>query len=139
VLSDLKTFVLKYIYGDKSSTNAGEARARKWKSLKHKSTIRLPPDDDSLTCHMMRANYLSYIQHHYELKNHPSPLQQGWHLVDGKCRPIRYTKPALPLALVVASNTYSSYDSESDSYNDSDSTDCFDSDSSDEASSESNA
>ena len=29
----------------------------------------------------------------------PSPLDHGWNINGGKCKPIRYAKPALPTAL----------------------------------------
>jgi hypothetical protein len=131
VLSDLKTFVLKYIYGNKHNTTTGEAQALKWRSLKRKCTIRLPPADDSLTHHLMRASYLVYVQHHFDLRDHPSPLQHGWNIVDGKCSPVRYTKPALPPALALAA---SSTDSDSSSKESSNEKLDMDSDSSDDIS-----
>ena len=73
-----------------------EARAVKWKSMKNKSFIRLPPDEDSLRQHCLRANYLAYLVRHSSLKHHPLPIGHGWELVDGHCHPVRYTQPALP-------------------------------------------
>ena len=76
-----------------------DARAAKWKTMKTKSFIRLPPDADSLHQHCLRANNLAYLALHPELKHHPSPLGHGWELVGGRCRPVRHTRPALPTHL----------------------------------------
>ena len=35
----------------------------------------------------------------FPLTHHPSPLGHGWELVDGRCRPVRHTQPALPTHL----------------------------------------
>ena len=72
-----------------------EAQAVKWK--KNNSLIRLPPDEDSLCC--LRDNYLAYLVRHPSLKHHSMPIGHGWELVDGHCRPVRYTRPALPTHL----------------------------------------
>ncbi|KAJ8381154.1 hypothetical protein SKAU_G00019320 [Synaphobranchus kaupii] len=72
-----------------------EAHAAKWKRMKNKSFIGLPPDADSLRQHCPHANYLAYLVHHPSLKRHPSPLGHGWELVGGRCRPVRLTQPAL--------------------------------------------
>ena len=45
----------------------------------------------------MRVKYLAYIQRHAELINHPSPIGHG--LMNGHCRPLRYTKVDLPAVL----------------------------------------
>ena len=63
---------------------------------KRKSIPRLPPDNDSLELHCMRANYLAYIQKNYSLKDHRSPIGYGWQLIDGKCRTLRFRFPELP-------------------------------------------
>ena len=61
----------------------------------------LPQDSDSLRQHCIRANYLAYLVRHPFTKHHPSPLGHGWELVDGRCRPVRHTRPALPTHLPV--------------------------------------
>ena len=96
---ELFAFTRQVIYGDKKSTTMAEARASKWKTMKRKSFIRLPPDADSLRQHCLRANYLAYLVRHPTLKHHPSPLGHGWELVGGRCRPVRHTRPALPTHL----------------------------------------
>ena len=116
VLKKLKKFVLKFVYGTKKSTCA-EARADQWKSMKKKSTQRLVPDEDTLEHICIRANYLSYCQKQYQLKSHPSPIGNGWEIINGKCRPVRHSIPALPENLCqqdFSSDTQSSSEDESD-------------------------
>ncbi|MES9882370.1 MAG: hypothetical protein ABW185_15975 [Sedimenticola sp.] len=103
VLGDLKCYVIRYVYGDARSSSLDLARAAKWKRDKKKTLMRLPPDDDSLHQHIARANYLAYIQRHPDLRSHPSPIGHGWELVNGRCKPVRHTQPALPIALVIPS------------------------------------
>ena len=57
--------------------------------------MRLPPHNDSLNLHIMRANYLAYIQRHPELRNHPSLIGREWEIINSHCRPVHYTKVAL--------------------------------------------
>ncbi|CAJ1066758.1 hypothetical protein KUCAC02_002049 [Xyrichtys novacula] len=76
-----------------------DACASKWKTMKRKSFICLPPDADSLRQHCLHANYLAYLVRHPTLKNHPSPLRHGWELVGGRCSPVRHTRPVLPTHL----------------------------------------
>ena len=59
-----------------------QARASKWHKMK-KSTIRLPPNDDTLNCHSQMTNYITYCQIHYELLEHPSPISHGWEFMRG--------------------------------------------------------
>ena len=99
VRADMKAFVLSVIYAESADVSCGQARVSKWHKLKNKSTIRLPPDDDSLNLHMERSNYLTYCQLHYNLQEHPSPIGHGWELVNGKCRPVRHILPPLPQQL----------------------------------------
>ncbi|KAL8587710.1 hypothetical protein ACOMHN_020928 [Nucella lapillus] len=101
VKADMKSFVLSSIYGESADATCGQARASKWHKMKRKSTFRLPPDDDSLNLHVERTNYITYCQLHYNLFDHPSPIGHGWELVDGKCRPVRYTQPPLPQQLTL--------------------------------------
>ncbi|XP_028404399.1 uncharacterized protein LOC114527028 [Dendronephthya gigantea] len=99
VLDDLISFIIRFVYGDTHSSSLDMSRAAKWKAQKKKSLRRLPPDLDSLKQHIMRANYLSYIQRHPEEKTHPSPIGHGWELVNGRCKPVRHTQPSLPVSL----------------------------------------
>ena len=59
VEEELFKFTRHVIYGDKNSRTMAEARAVKWKTMKSKSFIRLPPDPDSLHQHCLCANYLA--------------------------------------------------------------------------------
>ena len=98
-IEELFKFTRTVIYNDKMSKTMGTARAAKWKAMKKKSFIHLPPDVDSLRQHCLRANYLAYLINHPSLKDHPSPLGHGWELVSGRCRPVHHTRPALPAHL----------------------------------------
>ena len=118
-LDDLNTYVIRYIYGDVHSTSLELARAAKWKKQKKNSLMRLPPDEDSLQQHIKRANFLAYVQRHPDLRGHPSPIGHGWELVNGCCRPVRHTKPALPLSLPPLQDDCDS-DSEADSNSEAD-------------------
>ena len=99
VRADMKAFVLSIVYGQSANVTCGQARASKWHKLKKKSTILLPPDEDSLDRHVERTNYITYCQLHYNLEEHPCPIGHGWELVNGKCRPVRHTLPPLPQQL----------------------------------------
>ena len=121
VLNDLKSFVIRYIYEDMQSSSMNLARATKWKRQKKKSLMHLLPDDDSLEHHIKRANFLAYIQRHPDLRRHPSPIGHGWELVNGCCRPVRHTKPALPISFPVPSTQQDGYDSEANSDSESES------------------
>lgn len=96
VKSAMKTFVLYEIYSENAGVTCGQARASRWHKMKKKCTVRLPPDDDTLNHHLERTNYITYCQIHYDLLEHPSPIGHGWEFMNGKCRPVRYTKPPLP-------------------------------------------
>ena len=97
----LKLFVPKYVFGYTKNTQVAQARALKWQKRKRKLTSRLPPDDESLELHCMRANYLAYTQIHHSLINHPSAIRHGWNMVNGKCHAVRYRIPTLPSNLLV--------------------------------------
>ena len=124
-----------------------EAWAAKWKTLKKKSFIHLPPDTDSLLQHCRRANFLAYLILHTSLKNHPSPLEHGWELdKDGQCRRVRHTKSALPTYLSTQEPTEEGERDENDEGDEErievqsiweDSSDSYDSDLSDHESSDS--
>ena len=121
VIDDLELFVIRYIYCDAKNRTLGELRAAKWRSQKKKSTVRLVPDSDSLRHHLERASYLAYLQKHFHLQSHPSPIGHGWHLVDGLCVPIRSTNPALPLCISLPTYQQVEVDKKNDSGSESDS------------------
>ena len=95
-VQELMSFTRELIYGDFNSKTMGESRAQKWRSQKKKSFCRLPPDEDTMRNHIKRANYLAYLIKNSSLRDHPSPIDQGWELVNRICKPLRYCKPALP-------------------------------------------
>ena len=115
VISDLERFVIRYVYGDTKSKTLGDARAVKWRSQKKKSTLRLVPDLDSLRPHLERANYLAYVQKHYQLQSHPSPIGHGWHLVNGLCLLVCSTQPPLLLSIPLPKNLQSENNSDDSS------------------------
>lgn len=96
VEASMEEFVLSKIYNCDEETCAS-ARAAKWRSQRKKSTMFIPPDKDSLHHHFLRVNYITYCQKNFKLKDHPCPLGNGWALINGKCRPVRYTSPPLCL------------------------------------------
>lgn len=97
---DLEQFTIKYVYKDRTSKTLAEARAKKWETMKRKSTLRIPPDTDSHNFKVTRANYQAFIMLNFMNPDAPSsPLQHGWILREGKCLPERYSKPALPQCL----------------------------------------
>ena len=99
VLNNLKKFVVRYVYGS-VVIGCAETRAKQWKKMKEKSTQRLMPDDDTLNHICVRANYLAYCQKNFHLDRHPSPIGNGWEIMNSKCRPVRYLLPPLPPNLV---------------------------------------
>jgi len=99
IKADMKAFVLSKVYDENADGTCGQARASKWHKMKKKSTARLPPDDDTLNQHVERTNFITYCQLHYNLVEHPSPIGHGWEIINGKCKPVRHTSPALPKKL----------------------------------------
>ena len=126
VINDLEQFVIRYIYCDTRNKTLTEARAAKWAALKKKKIIRLIPDQDSLRPHLERTNYLTYLQKHYNLQSHPSPIGHGWQLVNGLCLPVRYNQSSLPPSIELPVTRTRTDDQSSD---DSSASECEDSDS----------
>ena len=98
-MDGLKVFVRKYVYNDSRSDTMSRSRSLKWKTQINKSVSRLPPDNDSVELHCMRANYLSYTQKNYYRTSHPSAIGNGWLVVDGKCRTLRSRNSEIPTTL----------------------------------------
>jgi len=114
VRANMKAFVLSKVYSENAGVTCGQARAsRRHKMKKKKSTIRLPPDNDTLDQRLERTNYITYCQIHYNLLEHPSPIGHGWELMNGKCRPVRHTQPPLPHQLTPRDCTDDSIDDSS--------------------------
>ena len=66
------------------------------------------------TVSIERANYLSFIQKNFKLKVHPSPVNHGWHLVNGRGVPLKPVSPPLPQFVECDYDSEESTDSESD-------------------------
>jgi hypothetical protein len=97
VCENLIEFTIKTIYSDTKSTTLGQARATKWRQMKHKCTSRLPPDEDSLRHHIKRANYQTAVWNNYKNPDTPpSPLNHGWTSRSGILLPIMSSAPAIP-------------------------------------------
>ena len=91
-----KKNVIKYHVNESKTFSCAETIASRWKKKKKKNTQRLMPDDDTLNTICYCANYLAYFQKNFQLNRHPSPIGNGWEIIDGKCRPARNVLPALP-------------------------------------------
>ena len=104
VREKMKKFVLSVIYGE-NYDSCSKARASKWRTMKKKSMARLPPDDDTLNHHCERTNYLTYCLKNFDLRIHPSPIGHGYVNINGRCRPVRYSKSALPENLSLTTDT----------------------------------
>ena len=126
VHQSLTMFTIEIIYGDTKSETLAECRASKWNSMKKKATQRLPPDEDSHRLRSKRVNYQTYLYLTFDVPDPPpSPLNHGWHLKDGKCMPVQYTKPALPSDFNYLSSTCNNcQDEDSDSSDDSEESEC---------------
>ena len=112
-VDDLRMFTMQCVYNDKTSKTLGEARAKKWSTMKRKSTASLPPDEESHYLRALRVAYQVYVWLHFEMPDAPpSPLQNGWQMVDGKCVPIRYRSAALPQELNIMRTKHQSGNSE---------------------------
>lgn len=100
VEQNMTQFTIRHVYQDRISHTLGEARTSKWMKMKKKSTLRIPPDQDSHLLKVKRVNYQVFLFYNYHSATvPPSPLGHGWTLEGGRCVPIRYTKPALPKEL----------------------------------------
>ena len=98
--STSENFLLKFVYNDKKSDNIEEARTRKWKSMKNKTTMRLPPDRDSFEQHVLRANHQAQIWFNFNrCEEPPNPLNNGYRIQDNYLLPLPYTKECLPKEL----------------------------------------
>ena len=62
VKKEMERFVFTIIYREDEDSTCRQARASMWQKLKHKSMLRLPPDEDSLHLHLQRTNYITFCQ-----------------------------------------------------------------------------
>ena len=65
-------FLINFIYADKTILTISQARGKKWKAMKNKTTLRLPPDEDSFEQHLLRANYQAQIWYNFANSDAPS-------------------------------------------------------------------
>ena len=94
------TFLINFMYADKSSRTIAEARAKKWRAMKNKTTLRLPPDEDSFIQHLHRANYQAWIWYNYgNPDGPPNPLGHGYMQEGLLVLPKPHTKEAYPMSL----------------------------------------
>ena len=79
----------------------------------------LSPDRDSHNLKILRVNYQTYLFLNFYKKDLvPCPLNNGWTLDNGKCVPLRYSKPPLPKDL--AGSLQNVFDIEMPMYEESD-------------------
>ena len=130
VLKNLNTFVIKYIYGSKE-LGCAETQATEREKMKKKSMQRLMPDEDTLSHICLCANYLAYCQKNFHLSHQPSPIGNGWEIIDGKCHPVRNVLPALPASLLSQSAQSDEDSSDSDDIDDCSETDSTESENDD--------
>ena len=72
-------FLINFIYADKTSLTISQARSKKWKAMKNKTTLRLPLEEDSFEQHLLRANYQAQIWYNFSNPDAPSnPLDHGY-------------------------------------------------------------
>jgi hypothetical protein len=95
----------------------GEARAIKYNRLNKKNTSLIPPDDDSLTFHSARTNYIAWIFKMFSLPDPPKPpFDHGWVMDDhGAIVAMKHSKPPLPADLNEITNQIKSFNENSDS------------------------
>ena len=62
-----------------------------------KAQKRIAPCDSQPTLSLgtVCVNYLAYVQKHFHLKDHPSPIGHVWHLANELCLSICYNQPAI--------------------------------------------
>lgn len=112
------------MFNDKNSTNLGQARATKWRSMKNKTTLGLPPDEDSFCQHLLRANYQAKVWYDFKSPSAPADPQQHGYTFDGQyLLPVCHTNIACPDILRTIEAKESDFDIGSDANSDVDSDD----------------
>ena len=115
-------FLINFIYADKTSLTISQARSKKWKAMKNKTTLRLPPDEDSFKQHLLRANYQAQIWYIFANPDAPSmSLDHGYRQECLLVLPTPHTKEACPNSLrrLVNDETFESDDDKSNDDGDS--------------------
>ena len=78
-INSARKSVKKFMYSNKTIFNLAQARAKKWKQMKYKTTLRLSPDEDYFYQHILRANYQAKICYDFTSPAcPPSPLNHGY-------------------------------------------------------------
>ena len=109
-------FLINFIYADKTSLTISQARSKKWKAMKNKTALRLPPDEYSFEQHLLRANYQAQIWYNFANPDAPSnPLDYGYTQEGLLVLQTLRTKEAWPISLrdLVHDETFESDDDES--------------------------
>ena len=120
IYAKVSLFVIRFIYNDKKSKTLAESRCLIWKRMKKKTTQRLPPDEDTMRGHIIRSNYVIYMNLQYACPNAlEAPYNHGWLSQDGVCVPRRYKNPTLPTSLIITQTCEDElYDNDSDGEDD---------------------
>ena len=108
-------FLLKIIYNDQKNNKLCVARDSKWKSMKNKSTARLPPDKDSYRQHVYRAHHQAKVWYSFrDSGDPPNPVGHGYRLSGHNLVPSPHTREAIPIELrEMMNNAQSSRDDSS--------------------------
>jgi hypothetical protein len=87
VTEDMMTVLEKFVcklYGLHDCSEVNQARHRMF--CLGKSELMMPPNKDSLLCHVQRANYQAsiYKQSLVQMPSHPPPVGHGWQMENGE-------------------------------------------------------
>ena len=89
-------------------------------------------DEDTSNYICLCANYLAYCQKkNFQLSHHPSPIGNGWGIIDGKYWSVKNVLPALPASLPSQSAQSDEDRSDSDDIDDCSETDLTESENDD--------
>lgn len=100
VIQTLEKFVCE-LYGQSSKTSVNDARFIIFK-LKFKIDVALPPNSDSLLCHIKRVNYQAAIHRRCfdNIMNVPNPADHGWIIENTNITICWNTIPCVPDGLL---------------------------------------
>ena len=100
VLEDCKEFIRTVLYNGKVGESYLETRIRIYvdQPIASKSTLTIPPGEDSCTKHILQAHYQAYIWNHCECWMIPDIDSQknGWKKSDGTLTPVWFDGPQFP-------------------------------------------
>ena len=99
-LSNCKEFIRTVLYRGNPGEPYLETRVRLYLKQHNasKSTMTIPPDEDSCTQHIFRVNLVMYNWKHCTLPMIPfiDPCLNGWKKCDGTLTPVWFTGPQFP-------------------------------------------